>query len=342
MKAAGSVFLLTSGADHNLRQTYGYESTIAEMWRVSDLIECLIFISLALMLVYTVFVTARFFRRYFLARRESSADFALASHQSKSNLVAELSRGLETLKAIASAAPFLGLAGTCYGILCLFFRAFIPSKIVFISGIALELSTALVATAAGLIVAIPAGVGYNVLRTRLEKLETGYSSTLPDATPRCYGFAQTLPLRSRFSGFPAFALIATPVLAILIPMFALVDTRRAVGLPVRLLKIGVTDHDSAPIAISVIATSRSGQSAVYVNSKETPWKELGNTLRGQLKVRPHWIVYIGGGNDVPWADVTNAIDVARGLHAEVVLLTTPGIDSGHQLETKNTGRPHAK
>jgi MotA/TolQ/ExbB proton channel family len=218
----------------------------------------------------------------------------------------------------------------------LFFRAFIPSKIVFISGIALELSTALVATAAGLIVAIPAGVGYNVLRTRLEKLETSYSSTLPDATPRCYGFAQTLPLRSRFSGFPAFALIGAPVLAILIPMFALVDTRRAVGLPVRLLKIGVTDHGLPPIVVSVVSARRSGLSAIYVNSRETTWKELGNTIRNRLEVRPHWIVYIEGANDVPWADMANAIDVARGLHAEVVLLTAPpGIESSDLHKPKS-------
>ena len=48
---------------------------------------------------------------------------------------------------------------------------------------------------------------------------------------------------------------------------------------------------------------------------------MGNALLGHLKARPHWIVYVEGASEVAWADVAKAIDVARGLHAEVVLLT---------------------
>lgn len=299
---------------------------------MSDVVECLIFSALTLMLAYTAFVTVRFFRCYFLARRECSSDLALTSQQSRKNLVAELSRGVETLRAIAAAAPFLGLAGTAYGILCVFFRAFLGSKIIFISAISSELSTVLVATAAGLIVAIPAAISYNALRTRLERLDSKRSSTLLEVTPRSYGFAQTLPLRKRFWGFPAFALIGAPVLAILIPMLALVlRSPISVGLPVHLLRTGVTDYESASIVVSVIGPSSTGESTVYVDSNETPWNELGNTLRAQLRVCPRWIVYVEGGSAVPWASVANAIDVAKGLHAEVVLLTaTPRIDSGHQ------------
>lgn len=236
------------------------------------------------------------------------------------NLIAELSRGVATLKSIAAAAPFLGLAGTCYGILAVFSRGYAVSKGTFFASISLETSTALVATAAGLTVAIPAAISYNALRTRLKRFESDHSSTLLEAMPRSYGLAQTLPLAKRFSGLPAFALIGAPLLAILIPMFALMlRFPIPVGLPVRLLKVGVSDRDLTSIVISVIGTS--SQPVVYVNSKETPWDELGNTLRSQLELRPHWIVYVEGGTEVPWAGVAKAIDVARGLHAEVVLLT---------------------
>jgi hypothetical protein len=314
------------------------------MWRVSDWVECLIFIGLALILAYTAFVTARFFRRYLSARREScsfESGATPACQRSKKNLIAELNRGVGTLKSIAAAAPFLGLAGTCYGILALFFRAFVRSRYSFLATISLEISTALVATATGLIVAIPAAVCYNILRTRLEKFESR-SSTLLEAAPRSYGFAQALPLPKRFSGFPAFALIGASVLGILIPMFALMlQYPLPVGLPVHLVKIGASDHDFSPIIVSVIATNGSGRSVVYVNSKETPWDELGNTLRSQLEVRPRWVVYVEGGDNVGWADVTKAIDVARGLHAEVVLLTATPIDSSHLrgAKTKRAGRP---
>jgi biopolymer transport protein ExbD len=340
MRAAGSVFLLTSGANTILGQTYGYESTIAEMWRVSDLVECLIFFALALMLAYTVFVTARFFRRYYLACREFSGDFALASERSKKNLVGELSRGVETLKAIAFAAPFLGLAGITYGILCLFSRGYIGLRGV--ASIPLQISVAFVATAAGLIVAIPAAISYNILRTCLEKFESSCSSTLLDATPRPYGFAQTLPLRRRFSGTPAFALIGVPVLGIVLLFMLILGPRISMGLSVHVTKIGMSD-DSSPILISVIGASSSGESTVYVNSKKTPWNELGNTIRSQLKVRPHWIVYVEGEDNVLWAYVANAIDVAKGLNAEVVLLTTtPKIGTGHQSGKKIKRVPQTK
>jgi hypothetical protein len=317
------------------------------MWRLSDLVECLIFIGLALMLAYTAFVTVRFFRRYFLACRGSSSDvpdFTPASQGSKKNLVVELSRGVGTVRSIAAAAPFLGLAGTCYGILLAFFRGYVGSRGGFIAAIAVETSVALVATAAGLIVAIPAAVSYNVLCTRLEKFESSRASTLLEATPRSYGFAQTLPLRGRFSRLPAFALIGAPVLALLIPMFALMlQEPIPVGLAVRLLKIGVSNHDSASIVVSVIGPIASGQSAAYVNSKETPWNELGNALRSQLKIRPHWIVYVAGEDKVAWGDIANTIDVARGLDAEVVLLTTtPEIHSSDSPKAKTKKEIRAK
>ncbi len=301
------------------------------MWRVSDLVECLIFVGLALMLAHAAFVTARFFRRYFLAR-ESFVSFsgsAPASERSKKSLVADLSRGLRTLQSIAFAAPFLGLAGTCYGILLVSLRGYVGSRSGFVSALSLEMPVTLVATAAGLVVAIPAAISYSVLRAFLERFENKHSNALLEAAPRTYGFAQTLPLRRRFSELPALALIGAPVLAFLIPMFALMlRSPMPVGLSVHVLKSRVMDDcDSFPIVVSVLGESPSGMSAVYVNSKETPWNELANTLRSQLKVRPRWIVYVEAENGLPWRDMAEVIDVARSLHAEVVLLTVaPTVD----------------
>jgi biopolymer transport protein ExbB/TolQ/biopolymer transport protein ExbD len=323
----------------DLRPTYGYKQVIAEMWRASDLIECLIFLALALMLVYTLFVTARFFRRYFLARRKSffyGSGATAESQQSKKNFIAELSCGVGTLKAIAAYAPFLGLAGTAYGILALFSRGLIGATYPFDSTIPLEVSTALVATAAGLIVAIPTAVCYNVLCIRLERLRTACSGALLQVTRRSYGFAQTLPLRRRFTGMPAFALIAAPVLAILLPMFALLlypGTPR--GLSVHLLKIAVGNYDPAPVVVSVIDAGPTSEPKVYVDSKETSWSELDGTLKRQLRLRPRWIVYVAADENVSWSHVAYAIDVARGLQAEVVLLTArPLTKTGNSPKTK--------
>jgi biopolymer transport protein ExbD len=314
---------------------------------VSDLVDCLIFIALGLMLVHTVFVTVRFFRRYFLAWGELSSpvpDSTPASQRSKIDLVANLSRGVEMLQSIARTAPFLGLAGTCYGILCLFARGYIGWRGGFISELSLEIPVALVATAAGLIVAVPAAISYNILRTCLERFENNHSSTLLKATPRSYGFAQTLPLRSRFSGLQAFALIGAPVMALLIPIFVLMLAPAIpVGLPVHILKLSSQDHNLPPLIVSVIATNEGGRSALYVRSKETSWDELGNTLRNQLKVRPHWVVYVEGEDYASWRDVVNVIDVAQGLHAEVVLLTAaPNVGSDDRRSERLKGKVPTK
>jgi len=49
------------------------------------------------------------------------------------------------------------------------------------------------------------------------------------------------------------------------------------------------------------------------------------------------MVYVEGGDDVEWTYVADAIDVARGLHAEVVLLTAAqqiGSERSHKAKTK--------
>lgn len=313
------------------------------MWRVSDLVECLIFIGLALMLAYTAFVAIRFSLRYYPACRKFRgllSESTVGSQTSRKVLVADLSRGVGTLKAIASAAPFLGLAGTSYGILCLFARGLFWSY----EWSPIQTSAALVATAAGLVVAIPAAVSYNVVRLRLEKFENSGSSALLEATPRSYGFAQTLPLRNRSSGLPAFALIGAPVLAFLIPMLAVTLVPAIpVGLRVHVSKISSRDHELPPIIVSVIAVKGSGRPVLCVNSKETSWDELGTTLRSQLKIRPLWIVYVEGDDETPWRDVVNVIDVARGIEADVMLLTAPPkIDSSHSPEAKTRKKPRGK
>jgi len=108
------------GACLNSWQTDACEWSIGYIWSSSDWIERGLFITLALMLSCTLFIFIRFSCRYYSARRESRAfvpDSWRAVDRYQRTVVADLSRGLRTLKAIASAAPFLGLAGTSYWVL---------------------------------------------------------------------------------------------------------------------------------------------------------------------------------------------------------------------------------
>ncbi len=78
-----------------------------------------------------------------------------------------LERGAQFLGTVGANAPFLGLTGTVIGILSAFRRMAEDGA----GGVEVmsAISGALIATAAGLMVAIPAVVLYNVLKTRIRK-----------------------------------------------------------------------------------------------------------------------------------------------------------------------------
>jgi hypothetical protein len=154
----------------NSWQTDGCEWIVGYLWRSSNWFERLDSVALGLMLAYTVFVCSRFSFRYYIARHQSRTlvpDSTRAFQRSQKRLISELNRGVGTLKAIASTAPFLGLAGTCNGILG-GFRGVGMQKDAALAMMFADISGALIATAAGLFVAIPAAVSYNILRMRID------------------------------------------------------------------------------------------------------------------------------------------------------------------------------
>ena len=312
------------------------------MWGATDLVEFLIFICLGLMLLHTVFVAARLFYRYFFAKDAYLDGSGLPSESQRSKkTLAELNRDLRTLNAIVWAAPFLGLAGTAYGILVLFNRGFVGVRQFLPLSVPFDISPFLVATLSGLVVAMAAVVCRSILGACPENIAR-HSSALLEDTTRVYGFAQSLPLRKRFTGMPAFALVAAGLLGMLVPMVVLMQRPPIPkGLPVHVRLMGAADSSPDAVVVTVIGTglvntSSYGQSTVLVNSKATKWNELGNAVRGQLKLGPHWIVYVAAEDSTSWSDVAYAIDVARGLRAEVVLLTAmPGIDSSRKHQAKS-------
>jgi biopolymer transport protein ExbB len=105
------------------------------------------------------------------------------------HVVHELERFLNTLGTIAGIAPLLGLLGTVTGII----KAF---NAISIGGmgdprlLSTGISEALVCTAAGLCVAIPALIGYRLLRGRVDRLVVQMEK---DATR----FADALDVRSQ-------------------------------------------------------------------------------------------------------------------------------------------------
>jgi biopolymer transport protein ExbB/TolQ len=83
---------------------------------------------------------------------------------------AELKRGLSGLATIGSTAPFVGLFGTVVGIMNAF-RASGPARGAGITSVASGISEALVTTALGLLVAVPAVWCYNYFTTKVESFD---------------------------------------------------------------------------------------------------------------------------------------------------------------------------
>lgn len=82
--------------------------------------------------------------------------------------VIELEQGLNFLSVTATIAPFLGLLGTVWGIM-ISFRKMTQAGSTTISTVAPGISVALVTTVVGLVVAIPAAVGFYYFRGRVNK-----------------------------------------------------------------------------------------------------------------------------------------------------------------------------
>ena len=109
-----------------------------------------------------------------LARRQHAqpASGELLSAVARRALTAEQQRVtvlMPTLSSIASAAPFVGLFGTVWGIMDAFLRIGLE-KSASLPVVAPAIGEALIATAFGLVAAIPATVGYNYTDKRISDL----------------------------------------------------------------------------------------------------------------------------------------------------------------------------
>jgi biopolymer transport protein ExbB len=100
-----------------------------------------------------------------------------ALERSEAIVHAELKRGISTLATIGSTAPFVGLFGTVIGIINAF-RGIATEKSAGLGAVSAGISEALVTTAVGLFVAIPAVWMYNFFTGKLESfdVELGNSS----------------------------------------------------------------------------------------------------------------------------------------------------------------------
>lgn len=285
--------------------------------------ERLVLLLLALMLARVVLIGVRF--SYVLSSRSKPTDSA---NRTWSELTAKLCLKLRSLRSTSSTAPYLGLLGTTLGILDTLSVRFIGSRSTFLDWLSLGISAAFLSTAAGILVAVTAICFHNYLRTRLDFLDSESPSGLVEKT--------RLLLRPRVSS-SSFPLTAVPILALSIAAFMTFPSFYGPrGLRVRLMAAGASETKAPsldPIIIAVVSAKADAVPSVYVNSNKTTWDELQKKLQSELDVRPPGsVVYVQADNDIFWQHSMYVIDVAKALHAEVVLLTIkPAVHRSRRL-----------
>jgi biopolymer transport protein ExbB len=99
------------------------------------------------------------------------------SERKKEQLAAELRRGLSIVATVGSIAPFVGLLGTVVGIIAAF-QGIGASGSGGIAAVSAGIAEALVETAFGLMVAIPAVVMFNYLTGRVAAIELALSRSV--------------------------------------------------------------------------------------------------------------------------------------------------------------------
>ncbi len=98
----------------------------------------------------------------------------MALKRSELDMGIKLEKGLTFLATVASAAPFIGLFGTVWGIMKAF-HGLGFSKTSTIQAVAPGISEALVATAVGLAAAIPASIAYNYFSVSVRNFRSSMS-----------------------------------------------------------------------------------------------------------------------------------------------------------------------
>jgi len=147
-----------------------------------------------------------------------------------------------------------------------------------------------------------------------------------------FHWAQMLPLKKGFSGPPPFGLVAVVLYcAVVTPIWLLEAYLRPIsaGISVHLVKPGTTSIKSdlgiQPIILRLTSggagTPPGTPPVLDLQSRRVSWSGLETALKEELRLRPDYRVYLEADPNLEWQDVVKAVDIIKGVQADVVLLT---------------------
>lgn len=159
----------------------------------------------------------------------------------------------------------------------------------------------------------PKAKPYRIVQAEEEKVKAGLSVY----RPRSVKLISTLP---------HFPLLLATLLALLVFILAILQTPfptkgMYVSVNVKPSEAGIPNSAMPPVVVRIRLPRPGAVPKLSVNSTSAEWDGLGDALKGQLKLREQWIVYVDGDSNLPWQNVAQVADIAKGLHAKVVLLT---------------------
>ena len=284
--------------DCDLGQPGGCEWTIRYLWRWTNAFGRIDVIVLALMFACIVCVVAHVSFRYHSVRRTRDIDTGLLSQ-----LVADLSAEAGLFHSIASTAPYLGLAGTCVGILSAF-GAFAMEKHTLLLVTVTKVATALVPSVVAILVAVTATFSYNYLGTRIDLLHTEVGAE--QGTPYFRVFRRFALLR-RFSQLPAFGLLAAPALTLLVAAYLPFAFRPTpTGFRIELASSAWESDGDDRLVLHVTNTGK-----LFLNTEQENWNAFAGRLSEIYRTRGDNSLYLIADDGVPFQTVADAIDAAR-------------------------------
>lgn len=282
-------------------QRSGCEWTVRYLWRWMSPFAHLDVMLLGLMLVFLFAVVIHVCCRYYSVRRPPRIESA-----PKKTLAAALNIELGSLKSIAITAPYLGLVGTCEGILSAF-GGIGMEKHAAVAMIETRIALALIPTAVGIPIAVLATCSYNFLRQRIDSLRAEvFDEDLQRS--RSLRRVSRFALPHGFSDFPAFGLSAASALVILIAAYTtLASFPTSKGLYVELASGRCeSEGDDKLIVLHITDADK-----LFLNQEQEDWNVLGDRLSLIYSGRRYRTLYLVANSGVPFQTVAHALDIVE-------------------------------
>lgn len=126
------------------------------------------------------------------------------------------------------------------------------------------------------------------------------------------------------------------ILLVLIIIFMVVTPRMQLGLPAL---VPQPNPDQTPpsaaeqqhtivIQVECANPPMCGRTSVKINQQDVTWDSLGFRLEEIFKARAEKVAFVKGGEDLEFAEVARAIDIARGAGVEKIGLITAKVEAG--------------